>query len=308
MMAGWANALDPVDIESLVAFLQNWDAIYDQGLALTPPEPVQIDVDDPEEMLALGERLFTATCTACHGENGSGGTGPALNSQQVLTSLTDEQILEAIVNGGRRANSTMPAFGDRLTTTELEALVGYIRAWEPTAPVVENPRGTQQGGGPPWLRATPDPDNPVSPQGNGQGQGQGNGNGYRGGANPDFQSGNQGQGQGNGTGTGQQDTTTTAEPQATPNAPTLSFHGRVTAIDSNRLSFTADDGTEVEAMLGPPWFWSASGIPLSPGDEIELEGFESTDHMEVNWLTNLTTGQTIQLRTAEGMPVWNSGG
>jgi hypothetical protein len=30
--------------------------------------------------------------------------------------------------------------------------------------------------------------------------------------------------------------------------------------------------------------------------------------MEINWLTNLTTGQTIQLRTAEGMPVWSSGG
>ncbi len=60
-------------------------------------------------------------------------------------------------------------------------------------------------------------------------------------------------------------------------------------------------------MLGPPWFWSESGIALTPGDQIELEGFESTDatHMEVNWLTNLTTGETIQLRTPEGLPVWN---
>ena len=66
----------------------------------------------------------------------------------------------------------------------------------------------------------------------------------------------------------------------------------------------AADGSLVDAMLGPPWFWETDGIALAPGDQIELEGFESADHMEVNWLTNITTGITIQLRTADGMPVW----
>ncbi len=32
----------------------------------------------------------------------------------------------------------------------------------------EPARGTEQGGGPPWLRATPDPNNPIQP---GQGRG-----------------------------------------------------------------------------------------------------------------------------------------
>ena len=50
---------------------------------------------------------------------------------------------------------------------------------------------------------------------------------------------------------------------------------------------------------------SENGILLRPGDKIELEGFESPDHMELNWITNITTGESIQLRTAEGMPVWN---
>ena len=61
-------------------------------------------------------------------------------------------------------------------------------------------------------------------------------------------------------------------------------------------------------MLGPPWYWTENGIPLTPGDQVEFEGFESADHMEINWLTNHTTGQTIQLRTAEGTPVWSGGG
>ncbi len=290
-MVAWDNVLEPGEIEAVIAFLQNWDVIEGQGLALTPPEPIQIDLNNPEEVLALGERLFTTTCAVCHGENGSGGTGPALNSQQVLTANTDEQITNTIINGGHRPNSTMPAFGDRLTAVEIGALVDYIRAWEPTAPVVENPRGTAQGGGPPWLNATPDPDNPVSPQGQGQG------GGYQGGANPDFQRGNQGQDR------GQSD-----QGQADPGTmgPTVQYTGEVVAANENLLTFRVADGATLEAMLGPPFFWSESGIPLNPGDQIELEGFESLDHMELNWIVNLTTGERVDLRTPDGMPVWNN--
>lgn len=312
LMAGWGGALEQSEIESLAAFLHNWDTISAQNLVLTPPEPIQIDVDDPEEILALGERIFSTTCVACHGENGSGGTGPALNSQQFLTSKTDEQVLQAITNGGWRPMSTMPAFGDRLTTIELQALVEFIRAWEPTAPSVANPRGTLQGGGPPWLRATPDPNNPVQPQAGGQGSGQGNG--YQGGANPNFQRGGQGnQGQGGGQGGGpawrqQGQNSDTTVPQIPGSAPTLSYRGQVVAINNNVLSFTSDSGEQLDAMLGPPWFWSENGILLTSGDLIELEGFQSPDHLEVNWLSNLTTGQTIYLRTAEGTPVWSGGG
>ena len=172
-MVAWKNTLSVDDIEALVSFIQNWDAIEGAGLVLEPPEPIHIDLNNPEEVLALGERLYNTTCVACHGENGSGGTGPVLNSLQLLTRNSDEQMKNTIVNGGHRPNSSMPAFGDRLTSVEIGALVDYIRAWEPTATWVENPRGTQQGGGPPWLRATPDANNPIGPGSRGQG-GRGN--------------------------------------------------------------------------------------------------------------------------------------
>jgi hypothetical protein len=58
-------------------------------------------------------------------------------------------------------------------------------------------------------------------------------------------------------------------------------------------------------MLGPPWWWAENDIELQPGDPIELEGIESPDHMEVNWIKNLRTGQRIDLRTPSGMPVWS---
>ena len=164
LMAGWDNNLQPAEIESLAAFLQNWDQIEAEGIELTPPEPIRIDINDPEAMMDLGERIYNSTCIACHGEEGSGGTGPVLNSQQVPTNNSDEQIYQTIVNGGHRPNSSMPAFGDRLTSVEIEAVVGLLRSWEPRAPWVENPRGTAQGGGPPWLRATPDANNPIAPE------------------------------------------------------------------------------------------------------------------------------------------------
>ncbi len=162
-MVGWNTIFAADDIQALVAFLQNWDVIEEHGLELEPPEPIHIDLENPEEVLALGERLYSTTCAACHGEDGSGGIGPALNSLQLLSRNSDQQIQDTITNGGRRPNSSMPAFGDRLTSVEIDALVDFIRAWEPTATWVENPRGSQQGSGPPWLRATPDPSNPINP-------------------------------------------------------------------------------------------------------------------------------------------------
>lgn len=282
LMVGWRNALSAEEIAQLAAFLQNWDAIASAGLALTPPEPVRIDLQNPDEVLAYGERLFATACAVCHGENGSGGTGSALNSQQFLTRQTDAQILQTILNGGHRPNSVMPAFGDRLTMVEIEALVDYIRAWEPTAPLVENPRGTAQGGGPPWLRT-----DGTSPQGQGQGrQGEQGSPPWQGSGAPGGQSGQQG--------------STTA----VPTGPATQYQGIVVTVNGNTLTFQTADGRLLDAMLGPPWFWEANRIPLTPGDAISLEGFQGTGHMELNWLHNLTTGQRLNLRTPTGQPVW----
>jgi len=282
MMASWKNILSNDQIESLVTFLQNWDVIEGEGLVLEPPEPIRIDLDNPEELLSLGERIFNTTCVSCHGVDGSGGTGPALNSLQILTRNSDDQIMNTIINGGRRPNSSMPAFGDSLTSVELTAIVDYIRSWESSAIWVENPRGTQQGGGPPWLRATPDPNSSISPDGGGI--------------------------TGNAGGPSWRQTGQTSSDLTTPviQGPAVHLSGEVISVEENLLNFQTSDGVVKDAMLGPPWFWSENGISLNVGDEIELDGFESTDHTEVNWLINHTTGQTITLRDSEGIPVWNS--
>ena len=281
MMTGWNSVLSPDEMAQIVSFLQNWDVIGQEELVLIAPEPVQIDMSNPEEVVAIGEQIFNTTCTSCHGVEGSGGTGPALNSQQFLTSKTDQQIIDTIINGGHRPSSIMPAFGDRFTSDEITALTDFIRAWEPTAPVVENPRGTEQGqGGPPWASEDP---NSTDTRGGGKG-----GPPWRTDENstPPGQSGD----------TGNTDTPADGMTQG----DTLFFDGTVVIANSNNLIFSDSATGEMhEAMLGPPFFWDESGIALNPGDSISLEGFESTDHMEINWLTNHTTGEMIEIDRGE---------
>jgi len=81
-----------------------------------------------------GAEMYTRVCVRCHGENGEGSYGPALNAKSYLQSVTDEQIREAIARG--RGESEMLSWGDLglLTERQIDELVAFIRAWEATAP------------------------------------------------------------------------------------------------------------------------------------------------------------------------------
>jgi mono/diheme cytochrome c family protein len=271
MMPSWNAKLDESAIDELVLFISNWDKIAEAGIELTHPAPIHIDPRNPQEMWALGKSLYANACAACHGTEGEGGSGPALNSLQILSRHDDATLAQTIIYGPRRPSSIMPPFGDRLTSVEVDALVRFVRSWEATATWVENPRGTEQGGGgPPWLRATPDPKNPIQP---------GEGGGPPAGMGPE------------------------ADWQR-PTGPTLHFSGQVIDVMENQLIFSDRQGTKHKAMLGPSWWWAENGIELQVGDAIELEGFEGVDQMEVVWIRNLRTNARIDLRTPSGMPVW----
>jgi mono/diheme cytochrome c family protein len=83
-----------------------------------------------------GASIFSLNCAACHGADGEGGTGPALNSQQFLTAANDRQI-ELLVSVGV-PGSAMSAYsldhGGPLTSEQIRATVTFIRSWEPDAP------------------------------------------------------------------------------------------------------------------------------------------------------------------------------
>ena len=96
--------------------------------------------------VVAGRQLYALNCASCHGERGQGVDAPALNSQQFLQSVSDEQM-HGIIAGGI-PGSAMPAwldeYGGPLTDQQIAAVVAYIRSWEDTAPSVpdwRNPSG-----------------------------------------------------------------------------------------------------------------------------------------------------------------------
>lgn len=89
-------------------------------------------------LIASGHQIWSLNCASCHGTSGEGGSAPALNSQEFLSSVTDEQM-RGIIAGGI-PGTEMPAwwngYGGPLTDQQLQAVVTYIRSWEKTAPSV----------------------------------------------------------------------------------------------------------------------------------------------------------------------------
>lgn len=75
----------------------------------------------PED--ATGEEIYAQLCANCHGDDLSGGVGPALGPGSASVGESDEFLEFTIVNGRGR----MPSFESSLDDAQLDRLVGYIR-------------------------------------------------------------------------------------------------------------------------------------------------------------------------------------
>jgi mono/diheme cytochrome c family protein len=100
------------------------------GVAPTPDRrPSRWITADP----SVGQRIFETTCSGCHGPDGGGGDGPALNNPVLLQNATDTYLVETIARG--RQGTTMDGFLEpsvvrpALTRAEIEAVVSHIRTW-----------------------------------------------------------------------------------------------------------------------------------------------------------------------------------
>ncbi|GAB4549454.1 MAG: hypothetical protein Fur002_26610 [Anaerolineales bacterium] len=144
LMAGWSANLTPEEINALVMLVKRWNEIP-VGTIPAPDVPVPVT----EESLALGGQLYAANCSRCHGPEGQGTPrAPSLNVKGFLTSTNDQAIQQIITSGV--PGTAMPTWGDRMTEVQIQAIVGFIRQWEATAPEVATiARG---GGGPPWRQ------------------------------------------------------------------------------------------------------------------------------------------------------------
>jgi mono/diheme cytochrome c family protein len=71
-----------------------------------------------------GAELYSANCARCHGGDGGGGVGPQLSDGQVVAAFPEVEGEIDVVTDGR---GSMPSFGDRLSTAEIDQVVEYTR-------------------------------------------------------------------------------------------------------------------------------------------------------------------------------------
>lgn len=93
------------------------------------------------EAAPLGERIFSANCSACH----IGGTNVIISEktlQQEALARYGMNSLDAIKTQVYSGKSAMPAFGGRLSDEEIEAVAQYVL--QQAANGWENPKKTAE--------------------------------------------------------------------------------------------------------------------------------------------------------------------
>lgn len=79
-----------------------------------------------EESVANGKSIYAKNCASCHGAQGEGGIGPALNSKSKLDSLGLENVRHTVEAGV--PDTAMSAWEGVLTEEEIEDVVHFMFA------------------------------------------------------------------------------------------------------------------------------------------------------------------------------------
>ncbi|HRF72573.1 MAG TPA: cytochrome c oxidase subunit II [Accumulibacter sp.] len=104
-----------------------WVAEQKTQLAAVAEDPNKVWALD--ELLAHGEKVYTANCAACHQANGEGlpPVFPALDGSKIVMG-PKQAHLEMVING--KPGTAMAAFAAQLSDTDIAAVVAYERnAW-----------------------------------------------------------------------------------------------------------------------------------------------------------------------------------
>lgn len=119
-MIGWSTDSDggllTSEVDRLVDFIRSWE----------PPRPDGASTASSIGEPRVGEALYVANCSACHGAAGQGGIGPSLNAAGFLGIANDEFLAETIVEG--RPNTAMPSFR-QFESRQISDLIAFLRSW-----------------------------------------------------------------------------------------------------------------------------------------------------------------------------------
>lgn len=106
---------------------------------LESPRLAEAAEESSREAVSEGRKIYNEQCANCHGAQGEGGVGPALNNKTLLEKTVDD-VLFSIIRSGVPLTE-MPAwsvdYGGALTDQDIRHVVAFIRAWQPNAPLIE---------------------------------------------------------------------------------------------------------------------------------------------------------------------------
>jgi mono/diheme cytochrome c family protein len=110
-------------IDAVVAFVRSWET--------NPPPEIPPEVGVIPGPTWTSAQIFTLVCASCHGTNGEGGIGPALNTGE-FQERYDIQALTDTITGGHEATS-MIAWGEILSEAQISQLAAYVLTLQPAA-------------------------------------------------------------------------------------------------------------------------------------------------------------------------------
>ena len=133
--------LDDEQLDALVEYIRSWEANPPaqgppQLPTATPPPTPEVTAPTPEPIPSLtGGQLYAIACASCHGAQGEGDVGSALNTQEFQEAYDDQALFDTISKG--HSATPMVAWGESLSDEQIQLLVDYVRVLggaEPAAP------------------------------------------------------------------------------------------------------------------------------------------------------------------------------
>lgn len=126
--SAFGGLLDDEQIDALVAYIRSWQA--------NPPEipPVVAPTAAPAVPTAppfSAGRFYAGLCAQCHGSQGQGASGPALNTAEFQDRYDDDAMAQLIGEGV--ASTPMLGVGGLLADGQIDELVRFIRGFSPGA-------------------------------------------------------------------------------------------------------------------------------------------------------------------------------
>jgi hypothetical protein len=96
------------------------------------------------------------------------------------------------------------------------------------------------------------------------------------------------------------------------------IRGKVVSIDAGDgngpVTIAVHQGLEnVHIIAAPRWFWSDRGIPIKVNNEVVVTGAKAQGKDGIMYvisskISNLSTGESVTVRSEAGMPLWKGGG